>query len=73
MHTARLDMADRPLRLTVLVDESSVEVFADGGRLVFTDLVFPRRDSRQIRLVADGGTAWLTEGTVTLYGPAISR
>src|SRR5207248_1163944 len=38
----------RPVRLHVLVDATSVEVFADDGAVVLTDQVFPGPDSRAI-------------------------
>lgn len=48
-----------PLRLRVLIDATSVEVFADDGRAVLTDQIFPGRDSRGVALFATGGTARL--------------
>jgi sucrose-6-phosphate hydrolase SacC (GH32 family) len=47
----------RDLTLRVLVDHSSVEVFADGGRPVLTDQVFPGASSDRVQLFADGGRA----------------
>ena len=47
------------VRLRILVDWSSVEVFADGGRRVITDQVFPSADSDGVELFADGGSATL--------------
>ena len=45
------------VRLQIYVDRSSVEVFADGGRVTVTDLIFPSAGSDAIELFADGGTA----------------
>lgn len=45
--------------LHVLVDVTSVEVFADGGRVVLTDQIFPKPESRGVSLFAKGGTARL--------------
>jgi levanase len=39
------------------VDRSSVEVFAAGGRVVMTDLVFPDPQSRGVGLFTEGGPA----------------
>jgi levanase len=47
----------RDLTLRVLVDHSSVEVFADGGRRVLTDQVFPGASSDRVQVFADGGRA----------------
>lgn len=45
------------LALRILVDHSSVEVFADGGRRVITDQVFPSAGSDGVKLFAEGGDA----------------
>ncbi|HEU4337426.1 MAG TPA: glycoside hydrolase family 32 protein [Nocardioides sp.] len=56
-HTARLAVGDGPVRLEVVVDESSVELFAGHGEVVLTDLVFPSPEDDGIAVVAEGGTA----------------
>ena len=38
---APVHLEGRPLRLHVFVDRSSIEVFADGGRITLTNLVYP--------------------------------
>lgn len=48
---------DGPLRLRVLVDRCSVEVFVGDGELVLTDQVFPPDEARGLALFADGGGA----------------
>jgi fructan beta-fructosidase len=45
------------LKLRILVDNSSVEVFADTGQRVITDQVFPSASSDRVQLFADGGNA----------------
>jgi sucrose-6-phosphate hydrolase SacC (GH32 family) len=57
VHTASLPPRDGPVRLEVVVDESSVEVFAGDGEVVLTDLVFPDSASTGVEVVAEGGTA----------------
>ena len=47
------------VHLRILVDWSSVEVFADGGRRVITDQIFPSAASDGVELFADGGSATL--------------
>ena len=47
------------VHLHVLVDWSSVEVFADRGQTVITDQIFPDATSDGIELFADGGGATL--------------
>ena len=44
------------LRLTVLVDRSSVEVFAGDGRIAITDQIFPRATSDGVQVFAEGGS-----------------
>ena len=54
---APLTARDGSVRLRILVDWSSVEVFADDGHRVITDQIFPSADSDGLKLFADGGTA----------------
>ena len=45
------------VHLHILVDWSSVEVFADKGQTVITDQIFPAADSDGVQLFAEGGNA----------------
>ncbi len=47
--------ANLPLR--IFVDRSSVEVFANGGKGVMTNLVFPTSPYTKLTVVTDGGNA----------------
>jgi len=60
-HSARLSAGDgsQLIRLHVIVDATSLEVFADGGRVVLTDQIFPKPASRGVSLFATGGAARL--------------
>ena len=49
------------VRLRILVDWSSVEVFSEDGHRAITDQVFPSPSSRAVRLFADGGRVELDE------------
>ncbi|MCG3122843.1 MAG: Levanase [Phycisphaerales bacterium] len=49
-----LKLADGRLSLRVLVDISSVEVFADDGRTVLTSLIYPARASEGVELWSEG-------------------
>jgi len=53
--------------LTVFVDRCSVEVFAQGGQVTMTELIFPADTSTEVSLYAIGGTATLNSLTVTQY------
>lgn len=48
------------IRLRILVDSCSVEVFGNRGETVITDLVFPSADSDRLELFASGGQATIT-------------
>lgn len=41
--------------LQIFVDKCSVEIFADGGRIAMTNLVFPTKPYNSIRLYSEGG------------------
>ncbi|HZG74716.1 MAG TPA: glycoside hydrolase family 32 protein [Paenibacillus sp.] len=55
-HESRLPPRDGRIKLRLFVDRSSVELFANDGELVATDLVFPGPESRGIGLFARGGS-----------------
>ncbi len=72
VHAAPLPLGDREtLRLRVLVDRSSVEVFVQDGSVVLTDRVFPDPDSVGVALQAKGGTARLVGLTAWGLAPAM--
>lgn len=64
-HVVPLPLRDGSLDLVVLVDRSSVEVFADGGRRTVTDIVLPPIGSTCLALFAEGGEALFGDVTVT--------
>jgi sucrose-6-phosphate hydrolase SacC (GH32 family) len=62
---APLDLAPQEnLKLRILVDHMLVEVFADGGRRVFTETVFPDADSQGVHVFAEDGRATARDLTV---------
>ncbi len=54
---APLTLKNRSLKLEILVDRCSVEVFADDGRIVSTNLVFPPADGNAIEHIGGKVTA----------------
>ncbi len=52
---APVKLAGDVLRLDVLVDRCSVEVFADGGRVTMTNLVFPPPGANRVESFTKGG------------------
>ncbi|WP_332603396.1 glycoside hydrolase family 32 protein [Arthrobacter sp. S2(2024)] len=53
------------LRLKVIIDQCSVEVFAQDGRVVLSDLVFPRSGNLGTDVYVEGGTATVRKLGVT--------
>ena len=72
-HSGPLALEGGLLRLHVVVDRSSVEVFGGDGRTVISDRVFPRPDSRGVSLFAEGGAAEVVSSRVWPLEAAISR
>ena len=64
--TAPLHLAkNEPLRLHLFVDRSSVEVFAQDGKVVLTNLVYPKDDSTGVGFEAPEGA--LTKVAVDVW------
>jgi fructan beta-fructosidase len=63
--TAPLTTTAGVVRLTILVDWSSVEVFAQDGRVLLTEQIFPSPGSTGLAAFATGGTATLRSITVS--------
>jgi fructan beta-fructosidase len=45
------------IRMHLYIDASSVELFADDGKLVMTSLVFPTEEFTKLKVLSKGGTA----------------
>jgi fructan beta-fructosidase len=56
-HTAPLRIADGTLKIRFMLDTSSLEVFAQDGETVLTDLIFPSPGKRSLALSSEGGNA----------------
>jgi fructan beta-fructosidase len=52
------------ISMHLFIDASSVELFADDGRTVMTELYFPNEDFNHIRLFANNGSVKLKTGNV---------
>lgn len=52
------------VELHIFFDRSSVEVFADNGRVVITDCIFPQSASNHLAVYARNGTAKLVKADV---------
>ena len=69
VHMAEVPPIDGVVRLHILVDRTSVEVFANDGRVVFTDLIFPDAAGVGVELFADGGEAAMREVEIFQAAP----
>jgi fructan beta-fructosidase len=56
-HAAPLRITDGHLTIRFLLDTSSLEVFAQDGETVLTDLIFPSAGKRSLGLSSEGGNA----------------
>ena len=61
---APLKLGKQALKLRVLVDRSSVEVFAMDGEVAITNLVFPKGGVEGIEFFEEGGTSGAISATV---------
>lgn len=65
-HTAPLAPEDGLIHLQVFLDRSSVEVFANHGRRVISDLIFPPEDALGVEIYAPEGSVRCK--ALTLHG-----
>ena len=61
-HSAPRFTKNKLLKMTLYMDVSSVELVADDGETVMTDIFFPTEDFNQIALFSNNGSANLTGG-----------
>ncbi|MFC7307206.1 glycoside hydrolase family 32 protein [Streptomyces monticola] len=66
VHRAPVALPDGGLDLRILVDASSVEVYAAGGSVCLTDQIFPDPGARALRAHTSGGPMRIT--SLTAYG-----
>lgn len=65
VHHAPRIVSDSIIRMHVYLDRSSVELFADGGATVLTDIVFPSQDFATLRLIVRGPAVKLQYANVS--------
>ncbi|WP_233131783.1 glycoside hydrolase family 32 protein [Robiginitalea sediminis] len=63
-HRAPLHLEGGSVDLRVFLDVSSIEIFANGGRLNFTDIFFPEEPFDTLEFWAEDGELVLSEGQV---------
>jgi fructan beta-fructosidase len=67
---APLKLKGNRLQLDVVVDRDSVEVFAEGGRVTMTNLVFAPQDADGLQFYANGGKAAAVSGSLWKFRSA---
>lgn len=65
VESAPVDLEDGVLKLQIVVDHCSVEVFAQGGKVVLTDLIFPEAGHQENWLSAEGCPATMLKLAVS--------
>lgn len=61
LHTAPRMSNSRQVKLQIFIDKSSVEVFADDGMVVLTDIFFPKEDLSALLLFGQTGQTKIQE------------
>ena len=67
VESAAVALEDGLLTLRIVVDHCSVEVFAQGGKVVLTDLVFPLPGDFGVSVFNDGGDAIIRTLSVSTF------
>ncbi len=70
IHSVELQPIDNIISLHIFVDSSSIEVFANDGLVVLTDLIFPSDHSQGLELFAEGGQIILNSLDIYQLDPA---
>lgn len=63
-HTAPLPLSNGKIKLHLLLDRSSCELFLNDGERVMTEIFFPNEDYSTLSLFAEGGKISLVAGEV---------
>ncbi|MFT8321857.1 MAG: glycoside hydrolase family 32 protein [Bacillus sp. (in: firmicutes)] len=61
---APFDKEKKNVHLKILVDKTTIEVFVDDGKIVYSSEVFPELEDKGISLFAEGGTATFNNVTI---------
>ncbi len=65
IHTAPKINEQSSIEFLIYLDVASIELFADHGSICMTEIIFPSKPFDSVELIVDGGTADLSEGSVT--------
>ncbi|MHB0863039.1 GH32 C-terminal domain-containing protein [Paenibacillus sp. SEL3] len=67
-HETGMKAENKRIQMRILVDESSVEVFANGGKVVFSEVIFPDPASREMSFYNQGGNVKIVSLSVNKLG-----
>lgn len=65
IHTGKANYSDEIIEFTIYLDHASVELFADSGRCVMTEIMFPNDSYSTIELVTNESSVELIDGKIT--------
>jgi len=66
IHLAAMEPENGVIRLRILLDRSSVEVFGNDGQIVLSDQIFPCKENDTLKIFANGGE--VTLNSLDIYG-----
>ena len=69
IHRASVEPIKGQLELQVIIDRCALEVFAQGGRVTLSDMVFPKENHYRLDLYSLGGTTKLEYGRAWVLNP----
>jgi sucrose-6-phosphate hydrolase SacC (GH32 family) len=64
MHVSVRDYDAKTVKFHLIIDKSSVELFADDGKIAMTEIFFPNEDFNQLSLFIENGTVDLIGGEI---------
>ena len=70
VHTAPIRVANGQLQLRLLIDAASLELFAQDGETVMTEIVFPTGQTRTLSLHATGAAPRVRQIRIHALSPA---
>jgi fructan beta-fructosidase len=62
-HIVKYESVD-PIKMRLIIDMASVEVFVNGGEAVMTDILFPSENYSKMKMFAKNGQVKLNQGAV---------
>lgn len=65
VHFGTVDYDATTVDMLIYLDHASIELFADGGQCVMTEIMFPSTPYSQIEVIAKEGDAELIKGSIT--------